>query len=445
MPDTFSLHLRIACAVVSAVVTMSWASIAFASGDAAQASVMKASAKTSIETLGDSAFKFVVGDRLSIRLYERYVGNAATGEVSSLIEYPEVSGEYVVLEDGTIHLPLIGSIKFSDMTQHDLIKGVARLFEGRHGRPVEVVVRVVDRDPVYVTGSVTRPGAYEYVPAMTPAHALALAGGLLGSDANIWQRLDLGRERERLRMTELTLARLTARRAVLEAEDADREPVPPADLVALVGRDRAERLLEKAAEMRMLERNRAVAEDKAHQAFIDRLEKELTITLAATAEAEHSVMLRKQRVEEVTRLQREGLANEATFNIANDSLINARESGHQMRRAVAQLQSTLVEARNVRERLLRDDMFERQREKATLKTQTDDHEATVRAIRQMLLIAEKSPAATAMRHPKIVVLRRAADGLTRMTLDKHAMLRPGDLIEITDDDAEHAQFVPQSN
>jgi protein involved in polysaccharide export with SLBB domain len=377
-----------------------------------------------------SALEFAVGDRLSVRLFERYVPDDGTGAWSSLIEFPEVSGEYVVQEDGTIFLPLLGELSFAGQTQQVLREEVSRRFQRTHGRPVEFTVRIVERDPVYVTGDVTSPGAYRYIPAMTVLHALTLAGGLPGTGADAWRRFDLARERGRLRQTELTLARLDAKSAVLEAEAADRQPNPRASLVAMVGQDRSTELLQEALALRTLERQRASAEDEAHKFVIDKLEAELAVMKEALVEAEKTIALRVKRVDTVADLHDEGLANEATYNMAGDALIDARKNWHETRIAFAHVQRSLLEAQQERQRLILDDHLERERERAALRAQIADHKATREMISQMLLRAINYAPSATDGEAEIIVLRRSVDGVAEIRLDERAPLKPGDLIKV---------------
>jgi protein involved in polysaccharide export with SLBB domain len=374
--------------------------------------------------------EFAVGDRLSIRLFERYVPDDGTGAWASLIEFPEVSGEYVVQEDGTVFLPLLGELTFAGQTQPALREEVSRRFKRSHGGSVEFAVRIVERDPVYVAGAVTSPGVYRHVPGMTVLHALTLAGGLPGTGADVWRRFDLGRERERLLQTELMLARLDAKSAVLEAEAADRAPNPPASLVAMVGQDRSRALLQEALALRTLERQRAGAQDEAYTLVIDTLEAEFAVLKESLVEAENTMALRVERVEAVASLQSRGLANETTYNIARDALIEARKHWHDMRKAFAHVQRSLAEAQQERQRLMLDDHIERERERAALRAQIADYKVTRETISQMLLGAIDDAPFPTDGNVEIIVLRRGVEGVTRIQVDEHAALKPGDLIEI---------------
>ncbi len=415
-------------AALLSVVLLTWP--AAARGESVESGGVGKPAEPAQEAQDPAAFEFAVGERLGVRLFERYAPDDGAGGVSNLIEFPEVSGEYVVQEDGKVFLPLLGELSVAGRTQQALREEVAQRFQHAHGRSVEFTVRILERDPVYVTGDVATPGAYRFVPAMTVLHAITLAGGLPGSAGDAWRRLDLAREQERLRQTELTLARLEAKSAVLEAEAASREATPSPTLVALVGQERAADLVQKAVAMRKLERERARAEDEAHRLIIEKLEAELAVMKEALTEAENTMVLRVKRVDAAADRHDKGLANEATYNMASDALVEARRNWHERRMALANVQRSLVEAQQVRQRLNLDDLLERERERETLKAQLTDHKITRETIAQMLL------GATAYADParggriKIVVLRRSVNGLADIQLDQRILLKPKDLIKV---------------
>ena len=101
------------------------------------------------------------GDRMRIALY----GDEA------------MTGEYDVLADGTISLPLIGAVKAEGLSIEQLRQAVeARLAAGFYASP-RISAQVILSRPVYVLGEVNKAGAFPYVPDLTLAKVAALAGG----------------------------------------------------------------------------------------------------------------------------------------------------------------------------------------------------------------------------------------------------------------------------
>lgn len=87
--------------------------------------------------------------------------------------------EVIVLPDGRITFPLIGSIDVVDVSSIELEKIIEeRLSETVPGAEVTVLVLSVTGNRVYVIGKVVSPGEFVMSSRMTVAQVLSLAGGL---------------------------------------------------------------------------------------------------------------------------------------------------------------------------------------------------------------------------------------------------------------------------
>jgi polysaccharide export outer membrane protein len=143
------------------------------------------------------------GDRLKITLY---------GDDS-------LTGEYDVLADGTISLPLVGAVKAAGLTIEQLRLAVeTRLAAGFYASP-RIAAQVVASRPVYVLGEVNKAGAFPFVPDLTLAKAAALAGGYT----------------YRARTTVVGVRRSGAAEEVLVAAD-QAMPLAPGDTVRILER-----------------------------------------------------------------------------------------------------------------------------------------------------------------------------------------------------------------
>lgn len=117
-------------------------------------------------TLPSSEQQFTVyrlgpGDRLNVRVF---------GE-------EELTGEYVVSDQGEISFPLLGKVDADgetiDALEVELQQGLS---EGYLVRP-SVSVEIAEYRPFYILGAVAEPGQYEYSPGMTVLSAVAVGGG----------------------------------------------------------------------------------------------------------------------------------------------------------------------------------------------------------------------------------------------------------------------------
>ena len=91
----------------------------------------------------------------------------------------EMSGDVTVRPDGMITLPLVRDVKAAGFTPDELadrIQKAAR--EYITDASVTVVVRQMNSRKVFITGEVTRPGAYPLTSTMTVMQLIAVAGGL---------------------------------------------------------------------------------------------------------------------------------------------------------------------------------------------------------------------------------------------------------------------------
>ena len=100
-----------------------------------------------------------------------------------IFSVPEYSGDYQVLADGTLNLPLAGSVTVQDLSLKDASAAISRKLSEWLTRPIVTVSLLASRPiNVAVSGEVTRPGSYTTtlteggIPTLTKM--LQLAGGI---------------------------------------------------------------------------------------------------------------------------------------------------------------------------------------------------------------------------------------------------------------------------
>lgn len=106
-------------------------------------------------------YKLDTGDRLDINVF---------GE-------EDLSGEVTVSEDGTIAIPLVGSVEAKGKSVGDLEETLVTRLEDGYLQYPQVSIEVLNYRPFYILGEVENPGSYSYVQGMTVLNAVALAGG----------------------------------------------------------------------------------------------------------------------------------------------------------------------------------------------------------------------------------------------------------------------------
>jgi polysaccharide biosynthesis/export protein len=167
-------------------------------GDAQVSASADASANTSAD------YRLAPGDRLTIMVYDQ----------------PQLSGEFIVDGGGGILLPLAGGVSLSGLTlaeAHKLIQD--RFADGVLVEPA-VSVRITEYRPIFVTGSVRKPGSYRFMIGQSVKAAIAAAGGEgepLEQSYNV-ALSDYITAEQRVRQLEADHSVLLMRKARLEAQ-----------------------------------------------------------------------------------------------------------------------------------------------------------------------------------------------------------------------------------
>jgi protein involved in polysaccharide export with SLBB domain len=108
-----------------------------------------------------SSYEFAPGDQIRILT----------------LEHKDLSVETAVADDGTIEMPLIGTIKVTGLTVSRLRDVVAQALDKDFIVDPKVNVEILKYRPFYVLGEVKAPGGFEYQAGMDVRKAVALAGG----------------------------------------------------------------------------------------------------------------------------------------------------------------------------------------------------------------------------------------------------------------------------
>ena len=91
----------------------------------------------------------------------------------------ELTRTLQVRPDGKISMPLLNDVQAAGLTPTQLAQAITDKLKKYLTAPqVTVMVTQINSQRVYVTGEVTRPGAYPVLPGMTILQAISSAGGL---------------------------------------------------------------------------------------------------------------------------------------------------------------------------------------------------------------------------------------------------------------------------
>lgn len=188
----------------------------------------------------------LVADRAAAASYHLFPSDRVQVEV---LEFPQVTGEFVIDADGALALPMIGEIPAAGFTPPELAERISqtlRVLNRLEAAPV-TSARIAQYRPVYVLGDVERPGVYPFTPQIAVVEALALAGGVFRSDSGQLRNAigDFG-EAERLedKRTRIlvSLARFRAEMADVETIDYPMEAlsqIDPTQVAAMIDQENA--------------------------------------------------------------------------------------------------------------------------------------------------------------------------------------------------------------
>ncbi|MER9637951.1 polysaccharide biosynthesis/export family protein [Mesorhizobium sp. M0228] len=249
---------------------------------------------------------FGVGDRLKVAFYERVdveedKWGGASSALHGIVQRPELSGEYIVQEDGTISVPLLGSIPVANRSTQQVQADLAETFNQLVGREGLVNILPLERPPIYVLGPVKNPGSFKYAAGMTVLHAIALAGGLDRAESEPWQKIEAVRETQKRSGAIDAMLKLLARTAVLKAERDGTAPTIPRQLLELAGATEAANLVNEQSERRKAV---ATARKDRERANLRALEaaKQDVVAYGRMKSLDELVKLRQERVNSMRTL-----------------------------------------------------------------------------------------------------------------------------------------------
>lgn len=108
-----------------------------------------------------SSYRLGVGDRIKVTVYNE----------------PTLSGDFGVSADGTVSLPLIGSVPASGKQIEDVIAEAQTRYADGFLRAPRLSGEVSVFRPFFILGEVGTPGSYPYVVGLTAMNAIAMAKG----------------------------------------------------------------------------------------------------------------------------------------------------------------------------------------------------------------------------------------------------------------------------
>ncbi|MGP0093343.1 MAG: polysaccharide biosynthesis/export family protein [Xanthobacteraceae bacterium] len=384
-----------------------------------------------------TSLKFDIGNKLRIVVYEKLEldedkwssGSRSSRPPSpSLLQRAELTGEYVIQDDGTFSLPLLGKFQAAGANPSELEASIASVFERELGRSSVVSVTLLERNPIYITGPVKNPGVFRYVAGMTVLHAVALAGGLEGASGESWQTVDSGRDTHSL----VLLARMMARSAVVRAErDGAPAAAAPRRLVELLGDVEARNMIRDQSALRQLQAAARQAREGALAAAVDSARLELEAARSRVEPLEANERARTQHVDAVEELLKSGVLSRPALTQAQSELSDVQERRQNALSAVSSARQRLAQAIEEQAKFRIE-----KRTELDLEIDTADRELAEglesAAANSGAVNVMHAPTAGLFAPPAYVyeIVRRNAKGVVILAAQDISEIEPGDIIRI---------------
>jgi len=256
---------------------------------------------------------------------------------------PELTGDYLVNSDQTVSLPVLGRMSVFGINAAEFEKALASKASQLANQSVYVTVEIAAYKPVFVTGWVKNSGSTPWQPGLTALQAIAQSGGInKGEAVGLPGKYDAEVLRMHKAMDEqkrdlAMLARVTAEQL------GEKTIAVPPRLIALVGKNEAEELIERQRSLLVsrtaaLESQLAAVERGRNLAF-----QEIAGLQAQNTKLNEQLDWRRRLREGVASLRDKGFATAARA-LEEDirvSDLEERKSGNSV--ALARVQATVVQ------------------------------------------------------------------------------------------------------
>ena len=288
------------------------------------------------QTENELAYRLAGGDQITLRVV---MWNEDTRRYDI---WEAVSGAYRIQPDGSLRLPIGGTVATQGQTTDDVSDLIAETLKLRVGslENIGVSLEVVEYRPFYVIGNVNTPGSYPARPGLTVLQAFALAGGDANRDPISTLRNDSG-----LHQTLVDSVRFEIKAIRLRAEINGDETVTFPD--GLTHPDGADALAAVLDDERAVFASRAQAY-ALEVANLNELKvlliTEINILDQKTVSLNEQVTLARDALDRTNQLRRDGLALASHQLEAQRQVFDLERQELDLRSALFRLQQRMKEA-----------------------------------------------------------------------------------------------------
>ncbi|MGO4198324.1 polysaccharide biosynthesis/export family protein [Rhizobium sp. YAF28] len=360
---------------------------------------------------------------------------------SKYASWEALDGTYSVDDAGNLSIPIAGQIRASGQTTEQLSDAISDALADKAdlpGRPF-IAVEIDQHAPIFVNGSIERPGRYPFEANMTVIKAVSIAGGYMRSrdDSSYYQR-DRIQSAGDYRSALLNRRDLLMRAARLRAEIAGQSDFDiPAEIAGVPDIDKL-----KAEELNLM-RLRAVESNSQIEAADDlsRLyTQEIQSLEAKIVSQKRQIDLAQQELNNVNSLVSKGLTSNTRQYSVDRGLAETQSELLDLEIALTKSRQGLNESQREKATIINKRNAENQQELNTLSLAINKAGIDMQ-VAQLLgdqagysaelarMGAESTLLGTTKKNFKII--RRNEDGsYTNIVADENTALLPHDIIEI---------------
>jgi polysaccharide export outer membrane protein/exopolysaccharide production protein ExoF len=396
------------------------------------ASLLLAGLRTDI-VLAQETYRLGPSDRVRVNVTE---WSTAGGEPRT-----RLNGEFTIASSGKLSLPLLGEIQAGGLTEDEIARAISEGIKARAGAVNAPVtsVEVTQYRPVYVLGTVERPGEYSFRPGMAVVHAFTLAGGpFRRTDIDV---LRLSRDtvsaRGDLRAFSASLDETTLRRARLQAELRDGTQVElPASLVSRKDEPAIAQALAREQENLKARRESFESELNASAEAKAMAESELQVLAAQLAGQNQRIGLLAKEAQEVRSLVAKGVANTARQLSADTALVDSEVRRSQIEAEIARAREKVgqeeSEIRSLKAKRQADVLAELDTVEGRIRELTGSIATTQALLADSLTMAQQAGTPGGQREGTLSfsILREDQGTLRELVASEKTALRPGDVVTV---------------
>ncbi|KQZ93875.1 hypothetical protein ASD64_02925 [Mesorhizobium sp. Root157] len=350
-------------------------------------------------------------------------------------QWPALGGDFVVSDEGTIVLPVIGTVEIKDMDPTKLAADIAKRIQAKTGlvdKP-DTTVAILEYPPVYVVGDVAKPGEYKFREGMTVLQALALGGGerrgTLGAGKN-----EIGMVGE-LRGLDVQILRSMAKIARLRAEASGAETIqfPPTSTAAET--DLAQDIFNQEKTIFNTRAKELERQTKSLSELQELFTAEIDTLKQKTATADDGIAAAERDLNAVKSLVSKGFAVMSRQSELERVLASYRGERLDQVTAIMRARQNLAEAKRnmegIEDKRQTEVAIEIQAEQASLEQLRLKRDVSQKLLLDVL--SSSGPAAASGQSAAVsYAITRAKDGQeATVAADESTALLPGDVVKVT--------------